>query len=68
MKAGCWVTYMAVEQAVFVSGNPFRLLEVFNRHFKLKEKKNGHAGNIHRVKVGEGGRERELLREGQLGE
>lgn len=29
---------MAVEQAAFVSCNPFRLLEVFNRHFKLKKK------------------------------
>lgn len=35
------MTYMAVEQAAFVSGNPFRLLEVFNRHFKLKERDMG---------------------------
>lgn len=28
---------MAVEQAAFVTCNSFRLLEVFNRHVKLKE-------------------------------
>lgn len=28
---------MAVEQAAFVTGNSFRLLEVFNRHFKLRK-------------------------------
>lgn len=28
---------MAVEQAAFVTCNSFRLLEVFNRHFKLKK-------------------------------
>lgn len=41
---------MAVEQAAFVTCNSLRLLEVFNRHFKLKkgactkkkEKKSGH--------------------------
>lgn len=41
---------MAVEQAAFVTCNSFRLLEVFNRHFKLKKegackkkkKKGGH--------------------------
>ncbi len=32
---------MAVEQAAFVTRNSFRLLEVFNRHFKLR--KNRHA-------------------------
>lgn len=31
------LTYMAVEQAAFVTCNSFRLLEVFNRHFKLKK-------------------------------
>lgn len=31
------MTYMAVEQAAFVTCNSFRLLEVFNRHVKLKE-------------------------------
>lgn len=38
---------MAVEQAAFVTCNSFRLLEVFNRHFKLKKEeacktKSGH--------------------------
>lgn len=28
---------MAVEQAAFVTCNSFRLLEVFNRHVKLKK-------------------------------
>lgn len=28
---------MAVEQAAFVTCNSFRLLQVFNRHVKLKE-------------------------------
>lgn len=32
-----WLTYMAVEQAAFVTCNSFRLVEVFNRHFKLKK-------------------------------
>lgn len=31
------MTYMAVEQAAFVTCNSFRLLEVFNRHVKLKK-------------------------------
>ncbi len=31
------LTYMAVQQAAFVRGNPFWLLEVFNRHFKLRK-------------------------------
>lgn len=36
-KESSWLTYMAVEQAAFVTCNSFRLLEVFNRHFKLKK-------------------------------
>lgn len=36
-KKSSWLTYMAVEQAAFVTCNSFRLLEVFNRHFKLKK-------------------------------
>lgn len=28
---------MTVEQAAFVTGNSFRLLEVFNGHFKLRK-------------------------------
>lgn len=36
-RESSWLTYMAVEQAAFVTCNSFRLLEVFNRHFKLKK-------------------------------
>lgn len=35
------MTYMAVEQDALVRSNPFRLLEVFNRHFKLQREKGG---------------------------
>ena len=37
LKESSLLTYMAVEQAAFVTRNSFRLLEVFNRHFKLKK-------------------------------
>lgn len=52
---------MAVEQAAFVTCNSFRLLEVFNRHVKLKEevacRKEGedkwiNSETLRRMKIG----------------
>lgn len=53
---------MAVEQAAFVSCNSFRLLEVFNRHFKLKKKE--ACKNEKKVDIGgEEAREGEQVKE-----
>lgn len=43
-KESSFLTYMAVEQAAFVTCNSFRLLEVFNRHFKLQKKNHAKQG------------------------
>lgn len=51
---------MAVEQDALVRSNPFRLLEVFNRHFKLEREKGGACRNRRKgkggVRTGEGQR------------
>lgn len=44
-----WMTYMAVEQAAFVTCNSFRLLEVFNRHVKLKKEEACRKGKKKQV-------------------
>lgn len=56
---------MAVEQAAFVTCNSFRLLEVFNRHFKLKkEKKHAKEKKKHGVDTERAGRMREIKKGG----
>lgn len=56
---------MAVEQAAFVTCNSFRLLEVFNRHVKLKkegacrkkktsDKRDENSETLQRRKIGKG--------------
>lgn len=46
---------MAVEQDALVRSNPFRLLEVFNRHFKLQREKGG-GGSMQNQKGKEEGK------------
>ena len=54
---------MSVEQAALVRGNPFRLVEVFNRQFKL-QREGQHAGH----QKGEGVRRGEVKRTKREGE
>lgn len=59
-----WMTYMAVEQAAFVTCNSFRLLEVFNRHVKLKEEE---ACRKERKQVDKQEQNRETLQRMKIG-